>query len=156
MQHDENYKRLFAFRLMVEHLLHACLPDARLAAADFSTLRKLSAEYISDELLKRHGDTVWRLRLGGRWMFLLVLLEFQSEDDRWMALRILTYSGLLYQELVRNEAPEVAAGTVAGGAAGSALQRGRAVDRGAGDGRADRAGGAVAGAVSAGAALLRA
>ena len=68
------------------------------------------AEYISDELLKRQGDTVWRLRLGGRWMFLLVLLEFQSEDDRWMALRILTYSGLLYQELVRNEAPEVAAG----------------------------------------------
>ena len=110
MQHDENYKRLFAFRLMVEHLLRACLPGDRLAAADFSTLRKLSAEYISDELLKRHGDTVWRLRLGGRWMFLLVLLEFQSEDDRWMALRILTYSGLLYQELVRNEAPEVAAG----------------------------------------------
>ena len=68
MQHDENYKRLFAFRLMVEHLLRACLPDARLAAADFSTLRKLSAEYISDELLKRHGDTVWRLAPGGRRM----------------------------------------------------------------------------------------
>ena len=110
MQHDENYKRLFAFRLMVEHLLRACLPGDRLAAADFSTLRKLSAEYISDELLKRHGDTVWRLRLGGRRMFLLVLLEFQSEDDQWMALRILTYSGLLYQELVRKEAPEVAPG----------------------------------------------
>ena len=62
MQHDENYKRLFAFRLMVEHLLRACLPGDRLAAADFSTLRKLSAEYISDELLRRHGDTVWRLR----------------------------------------------------------------------------------------------
>ena len=41
-------------------------------------------------------------------MYLLILLEFQSEDDRWMALRILTYTGLLYQELVRNEAPEVA------------------------------------------------
>ena len=65
MQHDENYKRLFAFRLMVEHLLRACLPDARLAAADFSTLRKLSAEYISDELLKRHGDTAERLAPAG-------------------------------------------------------------------------------------------
>ena len=38
-----------------------------------------------------------------------MLLEFQSEDDQWMALRMLTYSGLLYQELVRNRAPVVAA-----------------------------------------------
>ena len=110
MQHDENYKRLFASRLMVEHLLRASLPGDRLAAADFSSLRKLSAEYVSDELLRRHGDGVWRLRLSGRWVFLLVMLEFQSEEDRWMALRILTYTGLLLQELVRNQAPEVAAG----------------------------------------------
>ena len=27
MLHDENYKRLFASKLMVEHLLRACLPD---------------------------------------------------------------------------------------------------------------------------------
>ncbi len=33
-------------------------------------------------------------------------LEFQSRDDRYMALRILSYTSLLYQELVRNEAPE--------------------------------------------------
>ena len=110
MLYDENYKRLFGSKLMVEHLLRACLPADLLAAADFSELSELATEYVSDELLKRHGDTVWRLRLGQRWVYLLVLLEFQSEDDRWMALRIHTYTGLLYQELVRNEAPEVAAG----------------------------------------------
>ena len=94
MLHDENYKRLFASKLMVEHLLRACLPDDLLAAADFSELGELSTEYVSDELRKRHGDTVWRLRLGERWVYLLILLEFQSEDDPWMALRIHTYSGL--------------------------------------------------------------
>ena len=107
MLHDENYKRLFASPLMVRDVLRACLPAHRLAAADFSSLGKLSAEYVSDELRTRHGDTVWHLRLGRRRVFLLVLLEFQAQDDRWMALRILTYSGLLYQELVRNQAPEV-------------------------------------------------
>ena len=107
MLHDENYKRLFASPLMVQDVLRACLPAHRLAAADFSSLGKLSAEYVSDELRTRHGDTVWHLRLGRRRVFLL-LLEFQAQDDRWMALRILTYSGLLYQELVRNQAPEVA------------------------------------------------
>ena len=110
MLHDENYKRLFASKLMVEHLLRACLPADLLAAVDFSDLGELSTEYVSDELLKRHGDTVWRLRLGEHWMYLLILLEFQSKDDRWMALRILTYTGLLYQELVRNEAPGIADG----------------------------------------------
>ena len=35
-----------------------------------------------------------------------MLLEFQSRDDPWMAFR----TGLLYQELVRNQAPDVAAG----------------------------------------------
>ena len=110
MLHDENYKRLFASKLMVEHLLRACLPADLLAAADFSELGELSTEYVSDELLKRHGDTVWRLRLGEHWVYLLILLEFQSEEDPWMALRIHTYTGLLYQELVRNEAPEIADG----------------------------------------------
>ena len=107
MLHDENYKRLFASPLMVGDVLRACLPAHRLAAADFSGLGKLSPEYISDELRKRHGDTVWHLRVGRRRVFLL-LLEFQAEDDRWMALRILTYSGLLYQELIRSRPPEVA------------------------------------------------
>ena len=107
MLHDENYKRLFASPLMVQDVLRACLPAHRLAAADFSSLGKLSPEYISDELRKRHGDTVWHLRLGRRRLFLL-LLEFQAQDDRWMALRTLTYSGLLYQELIRSRAPEVA------------------------------------------------
>ena len=107
MLHDENYKRLFASPLMVADVLRACLPAHRLAAADFSSLGKLSPEYISDELRKRHGDTVWHLRLGRRRVFLL-LLEFQAAHDRWMALRILTYSGLLLQELLRSRSPEVA------------------------------------------------
>ena len=108
MLHDENYKRLFASPLMVQDVLRACLPAHRLATVDLSSLGRLSAEYISDELRTRHGDTVWHLRLGRRRAFLLVLLEFQARDDHWMALRILTYTGLLLQELVRSRPPEIA------------------------------------------------
>ena len=103
---DPNYKRLFSFPRMVEDLLRAFLPGEVLAEFDFSTLRKLPAEYVSDELLKRHGDCVWRIHRRGRWLYLLVLLEFQSTDEPRMALRILTYTSLLYQELVRNDALE--------------------------------------------------
>ena len=101
---DPNYKRLFSFPRMVEDLLRGFLPGDWLDELDFSTLRKLPTEYVSDELLKRHGDCVWRLRRRGEWLYLLVLLEFQSTDEPRMALRILTYTSLLYQELVRNDA----------------------------------------------------
>ena len=77
---------------------------------------ELSTERVSDELRKRHGDTVWRLRLGEHWVYLLILLEFQSEDDPWLALRITP----LLQGYFRNEAPGIACG-----AAGRALQRHR-------------------------------
>ena len=102
---DPNYKRLFSFPRMVEDLLRGFLPEDWLAELDFSTLRKLPTEYVSDELLKRHGDCVWRVRRRrGEWLYLLVVLEFQSTDEPRMALRILTYTSLLYQELVRNDA----------------------------------------------------
>ena len=101
---DPNYKRLFSFPRMVEDLLRGFLPGDWLDELDFSTLGKLPAEYVSDELLKRHGDCVWRLQRRGEWLYLLVLLEFQSTDEPRMALRILTYTSLLYQELVRNDA----------------------------------------------------
>ena len=101
---DPNYKRIFSFPRMVEGLLYGFLPGQWLDDLDFSTLQKLPTEYVSDELLKRHGDCVWRLRRRGEWLYLLVLLEFQSTDEPRMALRILTYTSLLYQELVRNDA----------------------------------------------------
>ena len=100
--HDENYKKIFAFPRVIEDLLRAFVPGDWLEEVDFATLNKLSTEYISDDLLKRHGDNVWRMRLRKNWLYLLLLVEFQSTDDPLMALRILTYTGLLYQELARN------------------------------------------------------
>ena len=102
--HDETYKKLFAFPRMVEDLLRSLLPGAWLDEIDFSTLQKLSAEYVGDELRKRRGDTVWRVRLHRSWLHVLVLLEFQSTDDPDMALRILEYTAMLYRELGRNRA----------------------------------------------------
>ena len=153
--HDEHYKRLFAFPRMVEDLLRGFVAGDWIDDFDFSTLQKLSAEYVSDERRTRHGDTVWRVRHRNAWLHVLVLLEFQSTDDPDMALRILEYTALLYGELSRNGRIATRPAAPAG-AAGRALQRRPAVARLAGRERADRAGGGVSRAVPAVATLRRA
>ena len=74
------------------------------ADLDFSALRKLPAEYLSEERLVRRGDTVWQVCLHDR-RLVLVMVEFQSGEEPRMVLRILAYTSLLYQELVSNNAP---------------------------------------------------
>jgi hypothetical protein len=68
---------------------------------DLGSLTPLSASYVTDDLRQRHGDLVWRLRFKDeRWLYVVLLLEFQSAVDRSMAVRMLTYTALLYQKLI--------------------------------------------------------
>ena len=98
---DSIYKRLYAFPRMVEDLLRSLFADQ--LDADYGTLEKLPAEHVGDALQQRRGDTVWRLRARGAsgWLDVLVMLEFQSTADSFMALRVLEYTALLYGEMLR-------------------------------------------------------
>ena len=98
---DAAYKRLFSRPRMVRDLLLGFAARDWSGALDLASLMPLPASYVSRNLRQRHGDLVWRVRFGGeRWLYLVLLLEFQSGVDRAMAVRMLTYSGLLYQRLV--------------------------------------------------------
>jgi hypothetical protein len=43
------------------------------------------------------------VRWGRDWLYVYLLLEFQSTIDHFMAVRILVYLGLLYQDLIRSD-----------------------------------------------------
>ena len=60
---------------------------------DFATLTPLPADYVSEHLRQRHGDLVWKVRFRGRWLYLVLLLEFQATVERAMAVRMLAYTG---------------------------------------------------------------
>ncbi|MEO5350864.1 MAG: Rpn family recombination-promoting nuclease/putative transposase [Magnetococcus sp. YQC-3] len=72
-----------------------------LAELDLSQMRRLNTKFTAKTGQWRRGDIVWEIpvRAGGC-LFLLLLLEFQSEIDEWMVLRLDVYTGLLYQQLV--------------------------------------------------------
>ena len=99
--HDHSYKLLFSHPRMVQDLLQGFVHEDGVRQADFSTLERVSGSYVSDDLREREDDVIWRVRLGPEWLYVYLLIEFQSRPDPFMALRILVYTGLLYQELVK-------------------------------------------------------
>ena len=101
--HDLIYRRLFAFPDMVRDLLRAVGDDDWIADIDLDTLEKLPAEHVGDSGKARHGDAAWRVRFRNGWLYLLIVLEFQSTNDTRMALRNLEYTALLYRELDRRK-----------------------------------------------------
>jgi len=97
--HDHSYKLLFAHPRMVRELLETFVGGDWLAQVDFDTLERVSDAYISDDLRARADDIVWRVRCGSRHVYLLI--EFQSRVDSFMAVRVLAYVALLYQDIIR-------------------------------------------------------
>jgi hypothetical protein len=99
--HDRGYRLLFSHPEFVEDLLRGFVREPWVDELDFSTLERLPEAYVSYGLDDRHGDLVWKVRWRGQTMYLYLVLEFQSTDERFMAVRLLVYVALLYQELIR-------------------------------------------------------
>ncbi|SEP97118.1 Putative transposase, YhgA-like, partial [Ectothiorhodospira magna] len=83
--HDNSYKLLFSHPRMVRDLLTGFVKEAWVEQLDFTSLEKVSGSYVTDELRDREDDIIWRIRWGKDWLYVYLLLEFQSSVDRFMA-----------------------------------------------------------------------
>ncbi|MGI9211326.1 MAG: Rpn family recombination-promoting nuclease/putative transposase, partial [Methylococcaceae bacterium] len=98
------YKQIFSHPKVIEDLLRGFIHEDWAEQLDYSTLEKVNGSYVSEDLKDRSDDVVWRVKPkeGDQWLYLYLLIEFQSRIDRWMALRIMVYVGLLYQDLIKS------------------------------------------------------
>jgi hypothetical protein len=101
-RHDGSYRLLFSHPRMVEDLLRGFLGAEVGEDLVSSSLERRSEVRISDRLVRREQDLVWLLRGPRGKPRLYLLLEFQSEADPRMSLRISIYEGLLRQDLARS------------------------------------------------------
>ena len=111
--HDAIYRRLFRHRSMVEDLLRRFVGGDWVERLDFDTLELMPSHYVSEDLKDREDDRVWRLRIDREdasdegedrsWFYVYVVLEFQSTSDQMMAVRLLAYLALLYQDIEKEE-----------------------------------------------------
>jgi len=73
---------------------------------DLSTLERVGSSFISGDLRERRSDVIWKVRWRGEakgGVYLYVLLELQSTSYTFMAVRLLTYVGLLLEEIIHRE-----------------------------------------------------
>lgn len=109
-RHDACYRRLFSDPRLLHDLIVCAAQDPWIDTLDWAGLQPVPAEYISDDLRRRCGDAVWRIPRKPAAndtpptadLYILFLLEFQSQPVRVMALRLLTYAGLLYESLLQH------------------------------------------------------
>ena len=102
--HDALYHRLFSQPAMVAQLLREFVVEPWVADLDLDAMQRVNGKFHAPRGARRDSDVIWRipLKTGGD-AYLLLLLEFQSTPDRWMALRMMVYVGLLWQHLVKEK-----------------------------------------------------
>ncbi|MBF0303904.1 MAG: Rpn family recombination-promoting nuclease/putative transposase [Desulfamplus sp.] len=101
-QHDTGYKFLFSHPELVKDLLTGFVKEDWVWEIDLNTFESVNTSFVTDDLRERFDDKIWRVRFRDKWLYLYLLLEFQSSDDYFMAVRIMTYIGLLYQDIIRS------------------------------------------------------
>ena len=106
-KHDSGYHLLFSHPELVEDLMRNFVPEDWVKQLDFSRMERINAKFHAKGLEQRDGDLIYRIHYkshsfgGDGEVYLYLLMEFQSRPDKWMALRVLVYVGLLYQQLLR-------------------------------------------------------
>jgi hypothetical protein len=86
---------------MVEQFVRDFVPAAMAVGLDFTRMERVNAKFHGRGGRRREGDVIWRVptEYGGE-VYLYLMLEFQSQIDWWMPVRIQVYAGLLWQQII--------------------------------------------------------
>ncbi len=98
---DAGYKLLFSAPELVRDLIMGFIPDEWLHGLNYNTLEKIPGSYVTDDFRHRADDVIWRVKVNDEFVYFYILIEFQSSVDAFMAVRMMVYVGLLYQDLIR-------------------------------------------------------
>ena len=97
---DQAYRHLFSNPIVIRDTIAGFVGEDLANSLDFDSLEQVNPNYVSDQLERRSNDMVWRIKWKNQedWMYLLFIVEFQSSRHAFMPVRILTYTGLLYEQ----------------------------------------------------------
>ena len=101
---DRVYKQLYSFAEVVKEvvveIVGKSVGGGWVDNLDFATLEQMPTEFVDAEReTVRLVDMAWRVRFRDRPLWLVLLFEFQSKEDKTMATRALLETAMCYQSL---------------------------------------------------------
>ncbi len=100
--HDSGYKKLFSNKEIFRQLLETFVPEPWVKEIDFAQCETIEKSFVSDHYKETESDIIYKAKLKGLETYLVILLEFQSTVDRFMALRVLNYLTNFYMDYVQS------------------------------------------------------
>jgi predicted transposase/invertase (TIGR01784 family) len=101
--HDTGYSVLFSNKVIFRQLLETFVKEPWVSDIDFNEIEKLNKSFISEEHRKRESDLIYKVKLKDKTAYIVVLIEFQSTMQRFMAVRVLHYMMSLYLDLMQQK-----------------------------------------------------
>jgi len=89
--HDALFRAAFADPREAAALIRSALPADIAEAIDWSTLRRVSGEFVDPELREHRADLLFTALMHGRPIYLYVVVEHRSTDQRFLAFDMLRY-----------------------------------------------------------------
>ena len=103
--HDGSFRSVFSEPRAVRDLARGFLDSDVYAQLDWSTLKQVAARHTTENLKQSESDMIWEIgTLGDPQEVMFLILEFQSQPDWTMPLRVWNYFGQLHATLAKRDA----------------------------------------------------
>ena len=99
--YDEIFKELFKDKIILQDFLINFIGEKWVYEIDFDSIEPYPTEFISRSFKKRFCDLIYRVKIKNIETYIIILIEFQSKDNRYMPLRLLTYICLFLEDLIK-------------------------------------------------------
>ncbi len=101
--HDRGYKKLFSNLEIFRQLITSFVHEAWVKDLDFSTRALVKGSFVSPQYKRTFSDLIYKVKLRGRELYIVILLEFKATPYRFVALQILGYMVDFYRHLVESQ-----------------------------------------------------
>lgn len=101
--HDLGYGPLFSNKEIFRQLLTSFVNQKWVKDSDFSKCELIKDSFVSKEYKKTFSDLLYKVKLRGRDIYIVILLEFKSKPERFTAVQMAGYLLDFYRHLITSE-----------------------------------------------------
>jgi predicted transposase/invertase (TIGR01784 family) len=101
--HDLGYSVLFSNKVIFRQLLETFVKQPWVSEIDFEHIEKLNKTFISKKHRKHESDLIYKVKLKEKTAYIVILIEFQSTVQPFMAVRVLHYMMSFYLDFINQK-----------------------------------------------------